>query len=49
MIGKQIPAGTGFKHYKNLQPIETTKLTQDDKLVDESVEKFFEENADVAF
>lgn len=48
MIGKQIPAGTGFRTYKAVNVIETDKLQSDGKLVDEDVEKFFNEDAEFA-
>ncbi len=47
MIGKQIPAGTGFKAYKNLTVLETDKLTEDSKVVDEDVAKFFNATEEV--
>ena len=43
MIGKQIPAGTGFKAYKNLTVVETDKVVDQNTQVDSEVAKFFEE------
>lgn len=41
MIGKPIPAGTGFKTIASVTPIDTTLEKQTTSEVDESVEKYF--------
>ena len=44
MIGKPIPAGTGFKAFKNVEPIDPNEVKTESNSVDESVAKFFDEN-----
>ncbi len=44
MIGKPIPAGTGFKAFKNVEPVDPNSLEESNTEVDESVAKFFDEN-----
>ena len=41
MIGKLIPAGTGFKAFNNVEPIDPTETKTEETSVDESVAKFF--------
>ena len=43
MIGKPIPAGTGFKAFKNVEPIDPTETKVEETVVDESVAKFFDD------
>ncbi|MCI5714411.1 MAG: DNA-directed RNA polymerase subunit beta' [Firmicutes bacterium] len=45
MIGKAIPAGTGFKAFKNVEPVDPNEVEEKSTEVDESVAKFFDENA----
>ncbi len=44
MIGKAIPAGTGFKAFKNVEPVDPNEVEEKSTEVDESVAKFFDEN-----
>ena len=44
MIGKQIPAGTGYKTIKTLNPVDLTQEKQDNSTMDEETRKLFEEN-----
>ena len=44
MIGKAIPAGTGFKTFKNVEPVDPNEVEEKSTEVDESVAKFFDEN-----
>ncbi len=44
MIGKAIPAGTGFKAFKNIEPVDPNEVEEKSTEVDESVAKFFDEN-----
>ena len=43
MIGKPIPAGTGFKAFKNVEPIDPTETKVEETAIDESVAKFFDD------
>ncbi len=43
MIGKPIPAGTGFKAFKEVEPIDPTETKVEETVVDESVAKFFDD------
>ena len=43
MIGKPIPAGTGFKAFKNVEPIDPTETKVEETVIDESVAKFFDD------
>ncbi len=43
MMGKLIPAGTGFKSFKMVTPVDPTATKVVDDKIDESVAKFFEE------
>ncbi len=44
MIGKAIPAGTGFKAFKNVEPVDPNEVEEKSTEVDKSVAKFFDEN-----
>ena len=44
MIGKAISAGTGFKAFKNVEPVDPNEVEEKSTEVDESVAKFFDEN-----
>ena len=44
MIGKAIPAGTGFKALKNVEPVDPNEVEEKSTEVDKSVAKFFDEN-----
>lgn len=44
MIGKPIPAGTGFKTFTNLKPLSTETVVNENTKVDESVSKYFDED-----
>lgn len=46
MIGKQIPAGTGFMSICDLEPKDTTEAKSVRHHMDESVRKLFEENSE---
>ena len=43
MIGKQIPAGTGYQTIKTLVPKELEAEKEDNSLMDEETKKLFEE------
>ncbi len=43
IIGKPIPAGTGFKSIKDTEPIDTENVVSNNHDIDESVAKFFNE------
>ena len=43
MIGKPIPAGTGFKAFKTVEPYDPTEAKIENAEVDQSVAKFFDE------
>ena len=43
IIGKPIPAGTGFKTIRDTEPIDTENVTTSNYDVDDSVAKFFNE------
>ena len=45
MMGKLIPAGTGFKGFKGITPVDSENVKTEDNSLDESVAKFFEEEA----
>ena len=44
MIGKPIPAGTGYRTFKDVKAVDTVSKVEENNEVDESVKKFFEEN-----
>jgi DNA-directed RNA polymerase subunit beta' len=44
MIGKPIPAGTGFKAFKDTEPVDPNENTNVSNEVDESVAKFFDDS-----
>jgi len=44
MIGKPIPAGTGYRTFKDVKAVDTVSKIEENNEVDESVKKFFEEN-----
>ena len=44
MIGKQIPAGTGFKNIKDLQYRDTKEEIKEYAQMDEETSKLFDEN-----
>ena len=46
MIGKQIPAGTGYKTIKTLNPLDLTQEKEDNSTMDEETKKLFEENVE---
>jgi len=46
MIGKQIPAGTGYKTIKTLNPLDLTQEKEDTSTMDEETRKLFEENVE---
>ena len=44
MIGKQIPAGTGYNAFKKVEPVDPNDVKVENTQVDESVAKFFNED-----
>ena len=44
MIGKQMPAGTGFHIIKNVEPIREDELNKSYANMDEETSKLFDEN-----
>ena len=44
MIGKQIPAGTGYQMFKKVEPVDPKDVKVENTQVDESVAKFFNED-----
>ena len=44
MIGKQIPAGTGYQMFKKVEPVDPNDVKVENTQVDESVAKFFNED-----
>jgi len=46
MIGKQIPAGTGFRTIKDLQYRDTKEEIREFAQMDEETSKLFDENLD---
>ena len=44
MIGKQIPAGTGYKMFTKIEPVDPNDVKVENTQVDESVAKFFNED-----
>ena len=44
MIGKQIPAGTGYNTFKKVEPVDSNDVKVENTQVDESVAKFFNED-----
>ena len=47
MIGKQIPAGTGYHNIKNITPIDIDEIKEDNLTMDESTAKLFDDESDV--
>ena len=43
MIGKLIPAGTGYKMFNNAEPIDPNETKVEETAIDESVAKFFDD------
>ena len=46
MIGKQIPAGTGYKAVKNITPVLEADIVASENHMDEQTSKLFDENQD---
>ena len=44
IIGKQIPAGTGYQMFKKVEPVDPNDVKVENTQVDESVAKFFNED-----
>ena len=44
MIGKQIPAGTGYQMFKKVEPVDPNDVKVENTQIDESVAKFFNED-----
>ena len=47
MIGKQIPAGTGYHNIKNITPVDIDEIKENDLTMDESTAKLFDDESDV--